>query len=116
MMVIDDGKVGMPGTPDFMSRLRDAVKDDPKPGEVEKYAPLAVRERKRTDVKTKNQTIAEFILALPYMEAMKMGKGVLEKLHVKDSSLTEGDLTAAIQAWAWEWETWEDEQRPGSVS
>jgi hypothetical protein len=62
--------------------------------------------------RTKLQTIAEFTSQLPFREAMIMARGILGK--IKDpSSLTEEQLSAAIQDWAWEGETFIEERRPG---
>jgi hypothetical protein len=121
-----------PGGPDFMARLRENINErtpeplrraeplpmpEP-PEEVKKYAPPPYR-RDPSKSKTRNQTIAEFIISLPYREAMAMGKGIFGKL--KEGSIggepvypTAEDLTSAIQEWAWEWETFQDEDRPGS--
>jgi hypothetical protein len=86
------------------------------PEEVKKYAPLSGRREHRN--KTRNQTIAEFIIALPYREAIAMGTGIVSKLGSIDAEdggrVNIEKLTRAIQDWAWGWETFEDEERPGS--
>jgi hypothetical protein len=134
----DNDKPNTPGGPDFMARLRENINEraperatvpdgmhkpvsplpmpDP-PEEVRKYAPLSVRREHKN--KTRNQTIAEFIIALPYREAMAMGQGIYAKLKVGSVGSepvfpSAEELTAAIQDWAWTWETFEDEERPGS--
>jgi hypothetical protein len=78
----DNDKPNTPGGPDFMARLRENINEraperatvpdgmhktvsplpmpDP-PEEVRKYAPLSVRREHKN--KTRNQTIAEFIIA-----------------------------------------------------
>lgn len=115
-------KPTLPGTPDFMARLRDNISHSdltPRappvppadvPEEVKKYAPLAIRREQKN--KTRNQTIAEFILSLPYREAMAMGAGIMEKMEEAEGRPTVEQLTKAIQDWAWNWEIFEDEERP----
>lgn len=120
-----------PTKPDFMNRLRDSLGREPSAGtgdvrrdelpgpltvaaEVQKYAPAHVRENRGKN-RTRTQTIGEFIVALPYREAMTMGKGIQAKLTKAEGQPTVEELTAAIQSWAWEWETFEDEERPGSA-
>jgi hypothetical protein len=133
----DNDKQNAPGGPDFMARLRENITErvpeprptpegmykpvsplpmpDP-PEEVRKYAPLSVRREHKN--KTRNQTIAEFIIALPYREAIAMGTGIVSKLGSIDAEdggrVNIEKLTRAIQDWAWTWETFEDEERPGS--
>jgi hypothetical protein len=118
--------------PDFMSRLRENITErgpvsaspppEP-PEEVRKYAPPAGRAGSGIDKiysarsKTRNQTIAEFIIALPYREAMAMGTGIVAKIEGASSEsgrINAEALTRAIQNWAWDWETFQDEERPGS--
>jgi hypothetical protein len=42
-----------------------------------------------------------------------MGAGITKKIEVsKDSGISPEALTRAIQDWAWEWETFTDEERP----
>jgi hypothetical protein len=65
------------------------------PSEDKHYAPPAVRER---EDHTAVQIIAHAITRLTWKEAEKMGVAIQDK--VKDG----GPLTAAIQAWAAEWE------------
>jgi hypothetical protein len=134
-MMADNDKQGekqnLPGGPDFMARLRENINErtpeprptlnrveplpmpDP-PEEVQKYAPPSVRREHKN--KTRNQTIAEFIIALPYREAMMMGTGIASKLGTVDAEnggrVDIEKLTRAIQDWAWEWETFQDEERP----
>jgi hypothetical protein len=76
------------------------------PMEVE---PVSSRE---PGVMTRNQQIAELIISLPYREAMAMGTGILAKLKGSEVSQSAEALTRAIQDWAWEWETFRDEERP----
>jgi hypothetical protein len=50
---------------------------------------------------------------------MAMGQGIYAKLKVGSVGSepvfpSAEELTAAIQSWAWAWETFEDEERPGS--
>jgi ribosomal protein L13E len=108
--------------PEFMSRLRESIEKEPKlqapvPDPPEKWAPPAVRAAtaatRDRKAHTRLQTIGEFITGLTYREARAMGKGIVDKLQ-KDSSLNIETLTDAIQEWAFEWETFEEEQRPGS--
>lgn len=117
------------GTQEFMDKLRDNItKADPVPGiirgpdhidpvippEVQRFAPPPRREQPKS--KTRNQTIAEFIIALPWREAMAMGKGIQQKLEKENGGQkpTVEELTAAIQEWAWTWETFQDEERPNT--
>jgi hypothetical protein len=116
------------GTEEFMNRLKKGMEEEKKengpPPEVQKYAPPAMREQafmpKTRSVEsahkqpTRSQMIAQSIIALPYRDAIAMGVGIMEKLSSEGDRPTVEKLVAAIHAWAWEWETWEDEQRPGS--
>jgi hypothetical protein len=78
-----------------------------------RYAPPRERERVRgrldlptTAQSTTLQNIARSILALPWREAEAMGKAI-------DSKKQDGKTTiAAIMDWAFEWETFTDEERP----
>jgi hypothetical protein len=46
---------------------------------------------------------------------MAMGTGILKKMGDSSSSgLSPEALTRAIQDWAWEWETFVDEERPAN--
>jgi hypothetical protein len=131
----DNDKQNAPGGPDFMARLRENINErvpEPKPGirppedtppEVQKFAPPRLREPadygmsvSKHKNKTRNQTIAEFIIALPYREAMAMGEGIVSKIKDEDGGgrVSAEALTRAIQDWAWGWETFQDEERPGS--
>jgi hypothetical protein len=65
----------------------------------------AVRETQKA---TALQTIARDITRLTWREAEHMSKGIASKL--RDQNLA--GLTAALQDWAWEWETFREEERP----
>lgn len=129
------------GSQHFMDQLRESIDPDPI-GEVTRYAQPAVRQVRELSrrppplpevkppepalpvsqlqtvpqgTKTRNQMIAELIVALPYREAIAMGAGIAKKIGVemsKESGLSPEFLTRAIQDWAWEWETFTDEERP----
>jgi hypothetical protein len=76
-----------------------------------RYAPPKEREkvRGRLDIPAQSttlQTIAKSILALPWREAEAMGKAIDSKKQ--DSKTT----IAAIMDWAFDWETFRDEERP----
>jgi hypothetical protein len=123
-----------PGSRQFMGRLLESIEDpetDPLE-EIRGYAPQQVRQvvekmveqrmaevpmntyrEPETATRTRNQRIAELIVALPYREAITMGAGIAEKLKNgveagKDSGLSPEFLTRAIQDWAWEWEGFKD--------
>ena len=106
--------------PEILGRLRESAdakdtvsaKVDPMPEAVQRYAPPSIRKEKKTN--TNLQTIGEFVTRLTYRESMAMGKGIHAKIKSVGSDTSAEDITAAIQNWAWEWETFEDEQRPGS--
>jgi hypothetical protein len=132
---MSDEAANRPGSNRFMSKLRDKLDvpppeggtvfgftgetPEPIPEEVTRFAPPQVRYREpepvSADTMTRNQRIAEAIVALPYREAMAMGTGVLKKIGNEESGgvrITAEALTRAIQDWAWEWETFKDEERP----
>jgi hypothetical protein len=80
------------------------------PEEVKAFAPPSVRLEAAQKVtgSSRLQTIGQFVTALTYREAMAMGAGIAAKMKEGDA-LT---LTNAIQDWAWEWETFKEEERP----
>lgn len=111
------------GTRRFMSRLQDSITDpvsnvepfvapaEDQPAEVKAFAPPAVRLQAAQSVtgSTRLQTIGQFVTALTYREAIAMGAGITAKM--KGEANAEA-LTQAIQDWAWEWETFVEEERP----
>lgn len=105
--------------PEILGRLRESVKAEdstnakvePVPEAVQRYAPASIRREKKEI--TNLQRIGEYVNKLTYREAMAMGRQIASKIK-DDGKATEVALTAAIQDWAFEWETFEDEQRPGS--
>jgi hypothetical protein len=112
----------------FMSRLQDAIgpeinnvepfaltapSADDHPEEVRAFAPPSARlaAAQRVTGSSRMQTIGQFVTALTYREAMAMGVGITGKMS-KDGQVNAEALTRALQDWAWEWETFVEEERP----
>jgi hypothetical protein len=83
--------------------------EDP-PEEVKAFAPPSTRlaATQRVTGSSRLQTIGQFVTALTYREAMAMGAGIAAKMKEGNAET----LTNAIQDWAWEWETFTEEERP----
>jgi hypothetical protein len=99
----------MVGSKRFMSRLNEAIATEPS-AEVKAFAPPSVRLAAAQNVtgSSRLQTIGQFVTALTYREAMAMGAGIAAKMKEGNAET----LTNAIQDWAWEWETFKEEERP----
>jgi hypothetical protein len=79
-----------------------------------KYAPPIVRERAQAQGAPQRrvsalQNIARALLDLPWRDGEAMGKAIDAK-RGSDGKTT----TAALMDWAWEWETFKEEERPTS--
>jgi len=122
-MTENDDKVRMPGVdrpggPDFMNRLKDSLGRSPDaglgdtPSEVTKYAPPKVREAAASKSPTPLQRIGEYVVNLKWHDAMAMGRGIKSKLEGENGIAVE-QLVSAIQSWAWEWQTFIDDEQPG---
>jgi hypothetical protein len=103
------------GSRRFMSKLSETITgipDEPS-AEVRAFAPPSVRLAAAQNVTgtTRLQTIGQFVTALTYREAMAMGVGIASKMQGEVNAEV---LTRAMQDWAWEWETFMEEERPTS--
>ena len=75
----------------------------------ESTAPVPYAPRERVQ-HTPLQVIGHAITRLTYKDAVKMGEDIFKKItrDVADGAPTAAELTAAIQAWAADWEKFAD--------
>jgi hypothetical protein len=75
----------------------------------ESIAPVPYAPRERVQ-HTPLQVIGHAITRLTYKDAVKMGEEIFKKItrDVADGAPTAAELTAAIQAWAADWEKFAD--------
>ena len=72
--------------------------------------PYPTREPRERPAHTPLQVIGHAITRLTYKDAVKMGEEIFKKItrDVADGAPTAAELTAAIQAWAADWEKFAD--------
>ena len=74
------------------------------------YVTPGIREPRERVQHTPLQVIGHAITRLTYKDAVKMGEEIFKKItrDVADGAPTAAELTAAIQAWAADWEKFAD--------
>lgn len=80
----------------------------PHPEPPSTVVPIRSGQQQNNQKLTTLQRIAKECCLLPWREAEAMAKAIEEKQKAGGAST----LVAAIQNWAWEWETFKEEERP----